>query len=276
MRAGEIKKFQNTILGSYETHSRTFPWRHAKSPYEVLVSEFMLQQTQTSRVLLKYEPFIRAFPNFHALASAPLNHVLRHWQGLGYNRRALMLQKTAHIVAHEFGGVLPADPALLGTLPGIGSATAGALCTFAFHLPVIFIETNIRAVFLHFFFPNQQKVHDTAILPLIKQTLDAKNPQRWYYALMDYGVLLKKHYPRINEQSAHYHKQSVFKNSNRQIRGQILKLLLKNGSSPVSSLQKELNIGPSRLKHILCDMEEEGFLARKGSNIQLASAKKMC
>ena len=276
MRAGEIKKFQNAILGSYTKHKRDFPWRNTSNPYAILVSEFMLQQTQTSRVLTKYEPFIRAFPNFYALASAPFSHVLSRWQGLGYNRRALMLQKTAHIVMREFGGVLPSDSALLGTLPGIGNATAAAICAFAFNMPAVCIETNIRAVFLHFFFAKKKKVRDAQILPLIQQTLDTKNPRIWYYALMDYGVLLKKDYPRINLQSAHYHKQSAFKNSNRQARGQILKLLLKNGPSTLSFLYKALNINPSRFKHILCDMQKDGFLVRKGRHIHLASTKTMC
>ena len=152
--------FKKIIWEHYRTNGRRFAWRHVADPYKVLVSEVMLQQTQTSRVKVKYPEFIKQFPDFKHLANASTAEVLRAWQGLGYNRRALYLKKLAERVIKDFGGKLPRDPAILKTLPGIGAATAGSVAAFAFNSPTIFIETNIRAVFLHFFFAGKNKVSD--------------------------------------------------------------------------------------------------------------------
>ena len=181
------------ILAHYRAHGRRdLPWRKTKDPYRILVSEFMLQQTQVARVAEKYEPFIERFPDFASLARAPLGDVIRAWSGLGYNRRALHLRETARIVVSRFDGRLPRGFDDLRALPGIGAATAAEIMNFAFNEPRAFIETNVRAVYIHHFFPGRKKVADAEILPLVERTLDAKNPRRWFYALMDYGVMLKK------------------------------------------------------------------------------------
>jgi len=127
-------------------------WRNTTDPYQILVSEIMLQQTQVERVTIKFPEFIRAFPDFASLATATLANVLTVWQGLGYNRRAIALQKCAIRVMNEYNGALPADVDILATFPGIGRATASSIAAFAFNMPVVFIETNIRRVFIHFFF----------------------------------------------------------------------------------------------------------------------------
>ena len=93
----KIEAFQNTIYSYYNEHRRDFPWRNTTNPYHIVVSEIMLQQTQTHRVLKKYEQFVQTFPDFNTLANAPLKELLLAWQGLGYNRRALALQKTAQM-----------------------------------------------------------------------------------------------------------------------------------------------------------------------------------
>lgn len=223
-----IKVFQKIILDFFKNNRRDFPWRQTTDPYKILVSEVMLQQTQTSRVAQKYEKFIEQFPDFSALAAASLREVLSAWQGLGYNRRALYLKKTAETVVHAWGGILPTDPEKLIKLPGIGKATAHAISAFAFHKPVSFIETNIRTVFIYFFFRRRRHaVPDAELLPYIEKALNQQNPREWYYALMDYGVMLKEKYPHLNKKSAHYKKQSPFVGSNRQLRGKMLKLLLK-------------------------------------------------
>ena len=147
-----ISEFQQMVLDYYHQHGRPMAWRDTTDPYKILVSEIMLQQTQVERVLVKYPDFLAAFPDFASLAQAPLADILTVWQGMGYNRRAISLQKCAQRVMNEYDGMLPADVDTLATFPGIGRATASSICAFAFNMPVVFIETNIRRVFIHFFF----------------------------------------------------------------------------------------------------------------------------
>src|SRR3989344_4074839 len=159
-----IKQFQKTIWDYYKTNKRYLPWRKTRDPYKILVSEMMLQQTQVSRVLPKYKSFSKKFPTVKVLAKAKLKEVLTEWQGLGYNRRAVFLKQCAEKIEKDFKGKFPKDFKALRTLPGIGPATAGDIMVFAWNIPMIVIETNIRSVFIHFFFKNQKKVHDKAIL----------------------------------------------------------------------------------------------------------------
>jgi len=225
----------------------------------------VLQQTQVPRVVDKYREFITRFPDFKSLARARLRTVLRAWQGLGYNRRALALKKLAGEVVRRHGGSLPRDHAALRALPGIGAATASSIRAFAFNEPDVFIETNIRAVFIHFFFRKSRDVKDSVILPLVEKTLDRSNPRRWYSALMDYGVVLKKLFPNPGRKSAHYHRQSPFKGSDRQLRGNILKLLLAEGSLGERALLAKLGASSPRCRTVLGAMLHEGLLRKQGA-----------
>ena len=257
---GTILSFKDTIYAYYRQHARRFPWRETKDPYRILVSEIMLQQTQTERVAGKYEEFVFRFPDFAALARSDLHPVLEVWQGLGYNRRAVALKETAVRVVREHNSRLPEDLNELMKLPGIGRSTAGATLAFAYGISVAFIETNIRRVFLHFFFPERDNVKDGEILPLVEQTLDRENPRQWYYALMDYGVMLKARVPNPNRKSAHYSRQAPFEGSNRQIRGQILKHLIAEGRLTEAELVDRLRRDPDRVRAMLHEMECEGFI----------------
>jgi len=189
-----VRRFRNQVYSYYGEYGRDLPWRMIDNPYHILVSEIMLQQTQVKRVLEKYEQFTRVFPDFPSLAGAPLRKILREWQGMGYNRRAIALKWIALKVVGEFHGNLPSSVEGLMTFPGVGRATASAITTFAFQHPTVFIETNIRRVFIHYFFYDMVYVKDSEIFPLVEKTLDTSNPRVWYYALMDYGVMLKQKY----------------------------------------------------------------------------------
>ncbi len=220
------QKFVEVVWEYYRRHGRrSLPWRKTKNIYRILVSEIMLQQTQVERVLPKYTAFLKTFPTLTALADAPLGDVLRAWQGLGYNRRAKMLHQCAQDVMHEYKGRFPRTQHELMKLPGIGHYTAGAVMAFAFGEGVPIIETNIRTVYIHHFFHDEIDIPDSKIVQLTVRTLDKENPREWYYALMDYGAFLKKTVGNQNTRSKHYTKQSTFKNSDRQIRGAILRLL---------------------------------------------------
>jgi A/G-specific adenine glycosylase len=266
--ATTVRKFRSIIYRYYRQHGRTFPWRQTVNPYHILVSEIMLQQTQTSRVLKKYEEFITAFPDFESLAAAPLQQVLQVWQGMGYNRRAIALQETARTILSSFSGQLPSSPDILITLPGIGPYTASAIPVFAFNQPHAFIETNIRTVYLHFFFSDRSGVNDKEILPLIKATLDRANPRKWYFALFDYGAILKS-VGNSDRQSTHYRKQSPFKGSNREIRGQIIKLLLSDSVTTEQEIVHHLNQNPVRVKQNLYRLHKEGFLTIADGDIRI-------
>ncbi len=157
-------------------------------------------------------------------------------------------------------------------LPGIGPNTAGSILTFAFNLPIPFIETNIRSVFIHFFFKDtQKKIPDSELFPLIERTIDQKNSREWYYALMDYGSYLKKLHPNPSRRSAHHIRQSSFKGSNRELRSNILKIILEKKSS-ASSIAKRLSSSWDRQKieKNLADLRREGFIEKKGRVFQVA------
>jgi len=172
----QIRSFQKRIYHYYDTQGRDLPWRKRVTPYRVLASEIMLQQTQVDRVIERYKAFLTAFPDFSTLAKAPLPKLLKIWSGMGYNRRALALRKLAQVVVAEHNGRLPSDPDILVTLPGIGKYTAGAVSAFAFNKPVVFMDTNIRRVYIHEFLHDRRNIHDDELVPLVRQTLDTKNP----------------------------------------------------------------------------------------------------
>jgi A/G-specific adenine glycosylase len=216
------KEFIRTVKEYYKRHGRrNLPWRKTRDPYRIMVSEIMLQQTQVERVVAKYEAFLAVFPDVRTLAGAPLGAVLRAWQGLGYNRRAKMLHECAKQVV-MLGGTFPQEYAKLLALPGIGPYTAGAVMAFAFNMPVPIIETNIRSVYLHHFFPDSTDVSDRELMRLVERTLDVRTPRSWYAALMDYGTYVKKNHGNPNSRSRHHVRQTIYKGSDRQIRGAIL------------------------------------------------------
>jgi A/G-specific adenine glycosylase len=236
----KVKEFQNFILDFYKQNKRSFPWRETNDPYKIMVSEIMLQQTQTYRVLPKYEAFISQFPTIESLATTSLAQVLNVWSGLGYNRRARFLHQAAIHIHTELDNKFPTTSKELQKIPGIGPYTASAVLVFSYNTPLVLIETNIRRVFIHFFFNDQDNIDDKQILPLIEKTMVNKNPKYWYYALMDYGNYLSKVIENPNRKSKHYTKQSKFDGSVRKVRGEIIRILI---SAPQTreKLSQEVN-----------------------------------
>jgi len=259
----QIRAFQKKIYKYYDDQGRDLPWRKRVTPYRVLVSEIMLQQTQVDRVIDKYREFLAVFPDFRSLAKAPTAKLLRIWSGMGYNRRALSLKKLAQALVSEHRGALPSDPGVLVTLPGIGPYTAGAVAAFAFNRPVIYIDKYTRRVYIHEFFRDRKNIRDEELLSLVRQTLDTKNPRKWYNALMDYGTMLKQEHGNPNVRSAHYTRQSPFENSNRQVRGRILKALVHGAALTADRIVKETGMDAGRVKKNLEQLEREGFIVKK-------------
>lgn len=264
MEPSELTPF---LYDFYDREARVMPWRSHPSPYGVLVSEIMLQQTQVPRVIEKYAEFMRAFPTLQSLAEAPTDQLLKVWQGLGYNRRALNLRKAAQAIITHHQGSVPETLEALDALPGIGPATAASISAFAFNKPVVFIETNVRSVFIHFFFPGQTEVADKDILPLVEQALDRTNSRKWYSAIMDYGTVLKKQVTNPSRKSKHYTKQSKFEGSERQLRGKVLKILTKQSKIETQKLKSEL--GDTRLENVLEQLTAEGFITQNKETIML-------
>lgn len=270
------RNFRQKVWQHYHAHARNhLPWRQLQAagggldPYGVLVSEFMLQQTQVSRVAPKYVQFMRRFPNLQALACAPLAAVLQQWSGLGYNRRAQYLWHTAQQVVAEYNGQLPGTVDALRRLPGIGPNTAGAIVAYAFNQPAPFIETNIRTVYIHHFFSKAATVPDRAILSLVQRDLAATpNPRQWYWALMDYGTYLKQTHGNLSQKSSQYRPQPAFNGSRRQIRGQVLRLLA-TGPCSKQTLQKQ--IPDARLGEVLATLSQEGLIQKSAKTFRLPS-----
>lgn len=264
-----LEHFRQAVWSFYHQEKRFFAWRNAIDPYKIVVSEVMLQQTQTQRVIEKFQTFTHEFKTFEELANAPVRAVLAEWVGLGYNRRGLALHGIAQKVINEFDGQLPDDPEVLQTFKGLGPATAASIVAFAFNKPTVFIETNIRAVYLHTFFNDHQDVTDKELMPLVELTVDYINPREWYYALMDYGVVLKKLYKNPSRKSKHHTTQSKFEGSDRQIRGAIIKVLTQKPSATLKQLHALFPDQEKRVEKILDGLYKEGFVLKKAHSYRL-------
>lgn len=266
----EIKAFKKTVWSYYKLNRRAMPWREKNTPYHVFISEIMLQQTQVARVMEKFPQFIKLFPNFKALAVAPLNELLGAWQGMGYNRRALYLKKTAKMVVRDYGGRLPQSPEELEKLAGVGPATARSIAAFAWNSPEVFIETNVRAVFLHHFFAGRSGVSDKELISFVEQALDKDRSREWYYALMDYGTMLKKTNKNPSRASAHHVKQSKFEGSMRETRGKIIKLL--TVGSPLTDVMLARRAAEPAIKitAALTGLVRDGLVKKDGRKFAIA------
>lgn len=265
----QLEQFKNDVWNYYRENRRDFLWRRNINPYRVLVSEIMLQQTQVSRGEVKYREFLQKFPTFKKLAEASSADVLATWQGLGYNRRALYLKKAAEAVTQQYNGKLPDDPALLVKLPGIGPYTAGAVCAFAFNKPVVLIDTNVRRVYIHYFFNDRTDVHDAELVPIIEATVPKDDAREWYSALMDYGSMLGLKEENANKRSAHYVKQSTFEGSLRQARGKLLKVLVQRNTISKKDLGLLLEETPERIDAALAGLERDGMVRVRRNTVSI-------
>lgn len=283
--AGErdLAAFRSLVLERGRELYRDLPWRRTRDPYQIWVSEVMLQQTQTTRVDGRWQRWLERFPTPTALAAAAPADVLEEWQGLGYNRRALSLHRAAQAVAAH-GGELPAETAALEVLPGVGPATAAGIRAFAFDLPSIYLETNVRTVLLHELFRGEERVSDRALVPILAETCppDASNPdddpRTWYYALLDYGAYLKRSVPNPSRRSAAHARQSRFEGSHRQKRAELLRVLLAHRGEPgglgfdailveLASIEEKAGrspVGAPEARGLLAELSAEGFCREEG------------
>jgi A/G-specific adenine glycosylase len=267
----KIAAFQKMVWDFYRKHRRTMPWRDEPTPYYVLVSELMLQQTQVGRVQSKFPIFIRRFPTIRDLATAQLGDVLEVWSGLGYNRRAKFLWQAAQAIVNEHGGELPRSHTDLVKLPGVGVNTAGALLAYAYNEPMVFIETNIRTVFIHHFFnDNADAVDDASLREVVAAALPLENPREWYWALMDYGTELKATVGAQLHRVKNYRPQSTFKGSQREVRGLVIKTLIEHRTIALEDLS--VLVPDTRLTEVCASLETEGMIVRRDNVFYLTDA----
>lgn len=270
-----IASFQALVRAKGESFYRDLPWRNITDPYAVWISEVMLQQTQVSRVSGRWERFMGRFPTIDALAAASVADVLDEWQGMGYNRRALALHKAAVICSRTYGGRMPDTASELESLPGIGKATAAGIMAFAHDAPAVYVETNVRAVFIHCFFPNSSEVSDKDISALVEACCPEQDVRGWYYALLDYGAHLKKTHANPSRKAKAYTRQSAFEGSRRQKRAWLVREALASPEGvSLEMLSRRLSdaerasgrdgVDESLFVSLVSDLAAEGFLVIDG------------
>jgi len=263
--SGRIISFRRKIFRFYAHHRRELAFRNTTDPYKIAVAEIMLQQTQVERVIPKWKNWIKRWSSWESLANATSRQLLSEWQGLGYNRRALFLGKTARIIVTQFDGKTPIDPDLLKTLPGIGPYTANAILIFAFNAPLITIDTNIRRVLLNEFgLPSTLPKRE--LEQLAWKVLPRRRSRDWHNALMDYSVLTL---PRKIESIPPLTKQSRFKGSIRQIRGEIIRQLTNRKSVTYASIARALDRSQTDVIRAASALEKDGLVRCLRSSIRL-------
>ncbi|MFW9862841.1 MAG: Fe-S cluster assembly protein HesB [Candidatus Thorarchaeota archaeon] len=258
-----IEEFQNKIMTWWEKNARALPWREDPTPYNVLVSEVMLQQTQVSRVIPKYLEFLEAFPNIESLAGAETKRLLQVWSGLGYNRRAIWLREAAREIVNR--GSFPRTAEELCGLKGIGPYTSRSILIFAFNEDLAAIDTNIRRVLIASGFATEE-MSERQLQTAANRLLLKGRSSDWHNALMDYGSeILTSNATGIPPTSS----QPKFVGSNRQVRGAIVRHLTCANSLSLQELLEALGqegIGIGSPKETLEQLIEEGFIERTAND----------
>ncbi|MFW9908221.1 MAG: Fe-S cluster assembly protein HesB [Candidatus Thorarchaeota archaeon] len=258
-----IVSFQTKIMDWWSRNARQLPWREDPSPYNVLVSEIMLQQTQVNRVVSKYLEFLQEFPTIEALASADTKHLLSVWSGLGYNRRAVWLREAAQSII-RMGG-FPRTVEQLRKLKGIGPYTSRSILIFAFNEDLATVDTNIRRVFIASGFADES-TSDSNLQDIADELLLRGNSRDWHNALMDYGSeVLTSTVTGIAPTST----QPQFLGSTRQIRGMIIRELTNTESLTLHEMKiklKDNSIDNEQLREVLNQLIQDGLVKQVARN----------
>jgi A/G-specific adenine glycosylase len=281
-----LARSRRALRSWFEPRRRAYPWRGVRDPYRVLVSEVMLQQTQASRVVSAYRAFLRRFPSIRSLASAPRRDVLVAWDGLGYNRRAVALAEAARVVVHDHGGRVPADPAALQALPGIGPYTAAAVASMAFGVPVAAIDTNVRRIVARVFAGCDADAAATSdVRALADAWLDRADPGAWNEALMDLGREVCRPRPRCEVcplrsvcrfavsdgvPTPQRRRPERFEGSSRQARGAVVRALRTVPSASLAGLARSTGLDAERIAEAVAALDTDGVVAVRRGRVRLA------
>ncbi|MGI6103591.1 MAG: A/G-specific adenine glycosylase [Patescibacteria group bacterium] len=268
LRKTRVHEVQSLILEWFLGHHRDLPWRKTTDPYAILVSEIMLQQTQVSRIIPKFEAFLVEFPSAQTLADSSPAAVITAWKGLGYNRRALNLQRAASIMTNEHGGTLPPDLVAIRALPGVGRYTAGAIMNFAFNIDTPAVDVNVER-FIDHFFPARAKRSANDYYAIAEKLMPAGQARVWLHAVMDYtSANLRARAKNTTKPT------EPFVGSNRYFRGRMLDILRERTTSPdalFTAIGAPLDLPRKRFDALLEALEREGFIHRSGSELALRS-----
>lgn len=264
------------LLRWYRPRRAAYPWRRGRpDPYRTLVSEVMLQQTQAERVAGAFGPFLRRFPSLGALAAARRSEVIRAWGALGYNRRAVRLHEAAGLAVREHGGMLPADPARLRELPGVGPYTSAAVASIAFGLPVAAVDTNVRRIAARFHFgANPEEIGRARLGEAIDGWLDQRQPGAWNQAVMDLGRVVCRPAPRCevcplargcrfrvsSHRSTSTRRHGPFAGSSRELRGAIVRHLRDADSAALFTLARTSGRALSDVTVAVSTLHREGLV----------------
>ena len=272
-----------------QSELRDLPWRRTRDPWRILVSEVMLQQTQVSRVIERYEQFLARFPTATSCADAPTSAVIEEWAGLGYNRRAVNLWRAASVVANEHGGELPGDLASLLALPGIGPYTARAILVFSFEQDVGVVDTNVGRLLARW---SGDRLSSTQAQTMADALVPVGASWAWNQSLFDFAVAIcTKRDPNCGGCPVESHcewrgrgddpaansagvsgKQSRFDGSERQVRGRIVDAL-RVGPIPISDLNGFGRDGdsPDDVLRIASGLVSDGLATRTADVLFLPS-----
>jgi A/G-specific adenine glycosylase len=239
----------------YGPRRAAYPWRRRPTPYRVLVSEVMLQQTQAARVAPAFERFIRRFPTVRSLASASRAEVVRAWAGLGYNRRAVALHEAARRIERDHRGRIPREPEVLRGLPGIGPYTAAAVAAIGYGVPVPALDVNVQRVVARARLGVEPSEVSVDVLERTAEGwLDRDDPAAWHQVVMDLGRVACRPIPRCSEcpvsltccfrlsgrkPASAPRRQGKFEGSFRQVRGRVLAKLRERGIASLHTLVRE-------------------------------------
>lgn len=268
----------------FRKNKRDLPWRRTRDPYHILISEVMLQQTQVARVVPKYQEFLSRFPTIRQLAQASKGDVLRMWDGMGYNSRALRLHHLATVVVEHYGGNIPSSTSELQKLPGIGRYTSHAIASFAFKQRVPLVDTNVERIFSRFF--PEEKKHFQA-WEIAAAILPAQATDSWNQALMELGSLIctassplckkcpwthwcpKRIVPLQKKRDKKRKEPSLFGIPNRLYRGKIVQYLRHHQETSIEELLRILQLGTRHrqwLVTLLRKMEQDGLVEMHSNN----------
>jgi len=262
MDPDRVRKFHEDLFSWWEENRRDFPWRQTTDPYRILVSEFMLQQTQTSRVVPKYLAFLEEFRDMQTLASAKMKDVLRLWIGLGYNRRAMWLRDACIELSRmkEF----PQDFRTLLKIKGIGSYTARSILVFAYNVDLAAVDTNVQRVLkLHGFI--DEKMGKKEVQTIADFLIPKGKSSDYHNALMDYGAVHRVYKERKKS------KVVPFEKSNRYYRGKILKFLVEHEGSSFESIAQEVQLSQKKLMKIIDQLSKENYVLNQNNQYYLAT-----
>jgi A/G-specific adenine glycosylase len=276
------------LRGWYAPRRGAYPWRVTRDPYAIWVSEVMLQQTQASRVADAYRRFLARFPTVRTLAAASRRDVVRAWDGLGYNRRAVWLSEGARAIVREHGGRIPRDPAALRALPGVGPYTAAAVASMAFGEPVAVVDTNVRRVIARVHLGvDGRDAPVPRVWALAQDWLDRGDPVTWNQAVMDLGREVCRPRPRCGvcplARACRFRRSGAvavhgsvraedpFEGSSRQVRGAVVRALRSRESLSVARLAAETGFDAERVEAAVAGLTTDGLIERRSGRVRLAT-----